>query len=291
MKHKLQLKSSDVEIYKLMTENSALKTKLINLEENLDKKGDTIEKLTEELNNSIKNFSDANDNLKIELNLKEKSYSSLIKDYHNTASILNNLQVELEKNKFLSNKLENDLEEMKLKNSILDKENMDLKANNENIQTKLKGKDCEVDILAKKLKETELKALDYKLSKQIFNVRYNYLKMQLDGSLIMKKEDNNYYFVIENKASTRTFNFLEVDLRGDFNDQNKIYIRFLRDNKEEEYFYQDVNKIMDYFEDFRRKAIEVSSMYLDNKSNISNNPQEQKRKVVAKEKIKNLLEF
>lgn len=291
MKHKLELKSSDVEIYKLMTENSALKTKLINLEENLDKKGDTIEKLKEELNNSAKNYSDSIDNLKIELNLKEKSYSTLIKDYHNTTSILNNLEIEFEKNKFLKNKLENDLEEMKLKLSILDKENIELKGENENIKTKLKGKDCEVDILVKKLKETELKALDYKLSKQVFNVRYNYLKMQIDGSFIMKKEDNNYYFVIENKTSTRTFTFLEVDLRGDYNDPYKIFVRFLRENKEEEYFYQDVNTIMDYFEDFRRKAIEVSSMYLDNKSTNINSQQEPKRKVVAKEKIKNLLEF
>jgi len=291
MKHKLELKSSDVEIYKLMTENSALKTKLINLEENLDKKADTIEKIKEELSNSVKNYTDSIDNLKIELSLKEKSYSTLIKDYHNTASILNNIEIELEKNKFLTKKLENDLQEMKLKRSFLDKENMELKAENESMKTKLKGKDCEVDILAKKLKETELKALDYKLSKQIFNVRYNYLKMPMDGSFIMKKEDNNYYFVIENKTSTRIFTFLEVDLRGDNNDPNKIFVRFLKDNKEEEYYYQDINNITDYFEDFRRKAIEVSSMYLDSKSNSISIQQEPKKKVVAKEKIKNLLEF
>ena len=291
MKYKLELKSSDVEIYKLMTENSALKTKLINLEENLDKKADTIEKLKEELNNSAKNYTDVVDNLKIQLNLKEKSYSTLIKDYYNTTSILNNLEIELEKNKFLANRLYKDIEEMKAKHNFVDKENMDLKAENENIKTKLKGKDCEVDILAKKLKETELKVLDYKLSKQIFNVRYNYLKMQIDGSFIMKKEENNYYFVIENKTSTRTLNFLEIDLRGDYNDPNKIFVRFLRDNKEEEYFYNDVNKIIDYFEDFRRKAIEVSSMFLDNKANNSNIQQDPKRKVVTKEKIKNLLEF
>jgi hypothetical protein len=291
MKYKLELKSSDVEIYKLMTENSALKTKLINLEENLDKKADTIEKLKEELNNSAKNYTDVIDNLKIQLNLKEKSYSTLIKDYYNTTSILNNLEIELEKNKFLANRLYKDIEEMKVKHNVVDKENIDLKAENENIKTKLKGKDCEVDILAKKLKETELKVLDYKLSKQIFNVRYNYLKIQIDGSFIMKKEENNYYFVIENKTSTRTLNFLEVDLRGDYNDPNKIFVRFLRDNKEEEYFYNDVNKIIDYFEDFRRKAIEVSSMFLDNKANNSNIQQDPKRKVVTKEKIKNLLEF
>lgn len=291
MKYKLELKSSDVEIYKLMTENSALKTKLINLEENLDKKSDTIEKLKEEINNNSKSFTDKIDNLKIQLNFKEKSYCTLIKDYHNTTSIMSNLEIELEKNKFLTNKLENDLDEMKMKLGITNKENIELKAENENLKTKVKGKDCEVDILAKKLKETELKALDYKLSKQIFNVKYNYLKMLMDGSFIMKKEDNNYYFMIENKTSTRTFSFLEIDLRGDYNDPNKIFVRFLKDNIEEEYFYQDVNKIMDYFEDFRRKAIEISSMYMDNKTLNANNQKETKRRVVAKEKIKNLLEF
>jgi len=292
MKHKLELKSSDVEIYKLMTENSSLKTKLINLEENLDKKSDIIEKLKEEANNITKNYTDIIDNLKIELSSKEKSYSTLIKDYHNTASILNNIEIELEKNKFLKVKLEKELDDMKINNCIISKEVIELKTENENLKTKLKGKECEVDILAKKLKETESKALDYKLSKQIFNVKYNYLKMQMDGSFIMKKEDNQYFFVIENKTSTRTLSFLDVDLRGDYNDPYKIFVRFLRENKEEEYYHNDINKIVEYFEDFRRKAIEFSVIYQDNKSSNTNvTQQESKRKIVAKEKIKNLLEI
>jgi len=292
MKCKLELKSSDVEIYKLMTENTSLKTKLINLEENLDKKADIIEKLKEDNNIYSNNSNNTIDNLKIELNTKERSYSILIKDYHSTTLILNSLEVELEKNKVLSSKLESDFQEMIFKYNSLDRENLYLKTENENLKTKLKGKDCEVDILVKKLKETESKALELKLSKQTFNVKYNYLKMQMDGSIIMKKEDNNYYFVIVNTTTTRTFNFLEIDLRSDHTDSHKVYVRFLNENKEEEYYYyEEIDKIMEFFEDFRRKAIELNNSYMDLRKASNVSQSEPKKKVIAKEKIRNLLEF
>lgn len=295
IKYKLELKSSDVEIYKLMTENSALKSKLVNLEENLDKKNEIIDKLKEELNLSGKTLNDNIDSLKIELNLKEKSYTNLIKDYYQSTAILANTQTELEKKVYLLNKLQGDLEELRFKVKGNEREILEVKRENETLVIEKKGKQCEVDILAKKLKETELKALDYKLSKQIFHVKYNYLKMTMDGSILMKKEDNDYYFAIENKASTRTFSFLEIDIRADYNDPYKFFIRLLKENKEEEYFSNDVATIIEYFEDFRKKAIEVSEMYRDGDSNIKRTESKisnaSTRKPVAKEKIRNLLEF
>ena len=293
IKHKLELKSQDVEIYKLMTENSSLKTKLINLEENLEKKSEIIEKLNEEITSSAKNLIDNIDSLKIDLTLKEKSYTILIKDYHSTAGILHNIQEDLEKCRFMNKKADSDLEEMKFKYNNTEKEVIELKIENENLKTKIKGKECEVDILHRKLKDTESMALEYKLSKQIFNVRYNYLKMYMDGMIIMKKEDNYFYFLIENKTSTRTFTFLDVDLRRDFNDPLKFFVRFLKENKEEEYYYNDVNKIFDFFEDFRRKTIENSEIYQENESKIVETKQnnENKKKVVVHKKINNLFEF
>ena len=289
IKNKLQLNSQEVELYRLMSENSALKTKQINLEENFENKKEYVKKLKEEIKNLNKNSSDELDDLKIELNLKEKSYMNLIKDYHNTTEILFNIECDLEQKKFLLKKTEDDLEQIKFNMNKIEKEKFELKNDYEKVKVQLKGKECEVDILVKKLKDTEMKALDFKLSKQIFNVKYNYLSMVIDGCIIMEKEDGSYYFIIENKTATRTFSFLEIDIRPDSEDESKFYVKFLKENIEEEYYIEDVNKFMEYFEDFRRKAIEITGARSFNGSeNLVN---EEKKKVIVKNKMRNLLEF
>jgi len=272
-----------------MSENSALKTKQINLEENFENKKEYVKKLKEEIKNLNKNSSDELDDLKIELNLKEKSYMNLIKDYHNTTEILFNIECDLEQKKFLLKKTEDDLEQIKFNMNKIEKEKFELKNDYEKVKVQLKGKECEVDILVKKLKDTEMKALDFKLSKQIFNVKYNYLSMVIDGCIIMEKEDGSYYFIIENKTATRTFSFFEIDIRPDSEDESKFYVKFLKENIEEEYYIEDVNKFMEYFEDFRRKAIEITGARSFNGSeNLVN---EEKKKVIVKNKMRNLLEF
>ena len=289
IKNKLQLNSQEVELYRLMSENSALKTKQINLEENFENKKEYVKKLKEEIKNLNKNSSDELDDLKIELNLKEKSYMNLIKDYHNTTEILFNIECDLEQKKFLLKKTEDDLEQIKFNMNKIEKEKFELKNDYEKVKVQLKGKECEVDILVKKLKDTEMKALDFKLSKQIFNVKYNYLSMVIDGCIIMEKEDGSYYFIIENKTATRTFSFFEIDIRPDSEDESKFYVKFLKENIEEEYYIEDVNKFMEYFEDFRRKAIEITGARSFNGSeNLVN---EEKKKVIVKNKMRNLLEF
>jgi hypothetical protein len=289
IKNKLQLNSQEVELYKLMSENSALKTKQINLEENYENKKEYIKKLKEEINNLHKHSTDKLDDLKIELNLKEKSYMHLIKDYHNTTDILYNIEVDNEKKKFLLNKTEEDFAQIKFNVIKLEKEKFEIKNESEKIKIQLKGKECEVDILVKKLKETEMKALDFKLSKQTFNVKYNYLSMSIDGCILMEKEDGLYYFVIENKTATRTFKFMDVDLRSDYEDQTKFYVKFVKENLEEEYYYEDVGNLIEYFEDFRRKAIENSENRSYNGSESLGT--EEKKKVIVKNKMRNLLEF
>lgn len=289
IKNKLQLNSQEIELYKLMSENSALKTKQINLEENVENKKEYVKKLKEEIKNLNKNSADKLDDLKIELNLKEKSYMNLIKDYHNTTEILYNFECELEKKKFLLNKTEEDLAQIKFNMIKLEKEKFEVKNEYENLKIQLKGKECEVDILVKKLKETEMKALDFKLSKQIFNVKYYYLNMTIDGCIVMEKEDGLYYFIIENKTATRTFKFLDVDLRSDYQEENKFYVKNLKENIEEEYYYEDVGKLIEYFEDFRRKAIENNENRSNNESDNLEN--EEKKKVIVKNKMRNLLEF
>jgi hypothetical protein len=291
IKNKLQLNSQEVELYKLMSENSSLKTKQINLEEKFENKKEYIKKLKEEINNLSKNSSDKLDDLKIELNLKEKSYMNLIKDYHNTTEILYNIEIELEKKKVLLSKTEEDFEQIKYNIIKIEKENFEIKNDYEKLKVQLKGKECEVDILAKKLKETEMKALDFKLTKQIFNVKYNYLTMTIDGCIIMEKEKENgsYYFVIENKTSTRTFKFIDVDIWSDNNDKNKFFVKFLNNNSQEEYYYEDVHNLIEYFEDFRRKSLEnIDARSFNGTENLVI---EEKKKVIVKNKMRNLLEF
>jgi hypothetical protein len=289
IRNKLQLNSQEVELYKLMSENSSLKTKQINLEEKFENKKEYIKKLKEEINNLSKNSADKLDDLKIELNLKEKSYMNLIKDYHNTTEILFNIQIELEKKKVLLIKTEEDFDQLKFNLIKIEKENFEIKNDYEKLKIQLKGKECEVDILAKKLKETEMKALDFKLTKQIFNIKYNYLTMTIDGCIKMEKEDGNYYFVIENKTSTRTFKFIDIDIWNDNNEKNKFFIKFLSNNTQEEYYYEDVNKLIEYFEDFRRKSLEIIDVNSFN--GTENLVIEEKKKVIVKNKMRNLLEF
>jgi hypothetical protein len=257
---KFDAKSIEVQFYKLSTENSSLRTKLANAEEKLEKILEQNEKLKAEKLENEKINKQNSDLINSELSTKNGSLKTLLKDYYNTTKTLNLNLDDLNKAKFFNRKYEDDIASLQKKLRSQENELVDLRVENESMRTRIKGNDAELENTRRKLKEYENKISEIRLSKQVFDVTYYYMNsVSMVGKFIMMREGEKFVFIIENRTSSRKLSFVDIDLRRDLKDPAKLYVRFVKDNTEEEYYSGELNKIFEYFEDFRKKSIELST--------------------------------
>jgi len=277
---KFDAKSQEIQFFKISTENSHLKSKIINLEEKYEKLSDFNSSLKMDKSENEKLFKLSTDTLKTELNLKNNSYNTLLKDYQKTCHLLNRITEDLEKSKYFNTKYEKEGLGIDKKLRELDMQNIDLKSENQGLIANIKGNEIELDSKRQKLREFEAKIEEYKLSKQVFDVSYIYLKVYMKAQITFQKEDGNYFVYVANRLATRKFTFLDLDLSVDPQENTKLILKFMRDNTQEEYFTNEIQKLLTSYEEYRKRAIEVTdfSFKPGDKSNTA-----KKKKNVEKE--------
>jgi hypothetical protein len=277
---KFDNKSAEIQSYKLSSENSSLKTKLANAEEKVEKLLEQYEKLKKEI---LENDKANKQNLELmnsELTFKNSSYKTLLKDYQNTVKSLQVCLDDLNKAKYFNKKYEDDISILDKKVRNTEHDLIELRAENDGIKIRLKGNENELETNRRKIKEYEAKLNDIRLSKQVFDVTYYYMSsLSIVGKFIMQREGETYIFTIENRTSSRRLTFLDIDLRRDVKDGTKLYVRFIKENNEEEYYSNEINKIFEYYEDFRKKTIEIST---ENQMRNRKESKENEKKVYAK---------
>jgi hypothetical protein len=277
---KFDSKSIEVQFYKISTENSTLRSKLANAEERIEKILEQNEKMKTERHELERTNKHNYDLLSHELSVKNNSYKVILKDYQGATKSLQVTLDDLGKARYFNKKYEEDISALERKVKTIEKELIELKAENEGMRLRMRGNESELENTKRKLKEYENKFNEIRLGKQVFDVTYYYLNsLPLVGKLIMVKEGEAFFFIVENKSSSKKVSFLDVDIRRDIKDSHKIYIKYIKDNSEEEYYSNEINKIFESFDDFRKKSIELSTeIEMRNKKESKEN----ERKVNAK---------
>lgn len=278
---KYDSKTLEIQFYKVSTENSSLRKKIINYEEKIERLNESNEKFKTQKSESEKLYTDSLSLLKKELEFKNNSYNTLLKDYHNTIQILTHSEEDLEKNKTFNIKYEKEILVLEKKIKNLENELINYKADNQGLITRIKGNESELEINRKKIKDIESKLSEHKLSKQVFEVTYIYLRMPLEGRITFQKEGEQYSVLIHNRTATRKYSLLDLDIFRDPNENNKIIVKFIKENNQEEYFCNDLQRFFEYFEEFKKKAIESSDYTSRKKVDITNS--EKKRVRVEKQ--------
>lgn len=278
---KYDSKTLEIQFYKISTENSSLRKKIINYEEKIERLNESNEKFKTQKSESEKLYTDSLSLLKKELEFKNNSYNTLLKDYHNTIQILTHSEEDLEKNKTFNIKYEKEILVLEKKIKNLENELINYKADNQGLITRIKGNESELEINRKKIKDIESKLSEHKLSKQVFEVTYIYLRMPLEGRITFQKEGEQYSVLIHNRTATRKYSLLDLDIFRDPNENNKIIVKFIKENNQEEYFCNDLQRFFEYFEEFKKKAIESSDYSSRKKVDITNS--EKKRVRVEKQ--------
>jgi hypothetical protein len=251
----------DLQFYKIVNENSSHKTKLLNAEEKIEKLLETIEKLKADKIEVDKNNKINIDLIQSELNFKNNSYKQLIQDYENTNKVLQNNLEQLKKANYFSKNYEEEFKKSERRKNEIEKELIEIKSQSEGLKMRLKGNESELEINRKKIIDYEFKLDEYRLSKQVFDITYYYMSsLPVTGRIIMMREGENFVLSIENRTSSRKCSFLEIDILKDNKDATKIYLRFLRENTEEEYFTNEIDRLLEFFNDFKRRAIESNEI-------------------------------
>jgi hypothetical protein len=277
---KYDVKSQEIQFFKISTENSHLKSKLINLEEKHERLSDQFQTLKNEKGEIEKLFKLSIDTLKTELNIKNSSYNTLLKDYQSTCQTLNRITEELEKARYFNSKYEKESLAIDKKLRELDNQTIELRSENQGLQVRIKGNEIELEANRQKIKENEAKIEEFKLSKQVFDVNYIYLKVYMKAQITFQKEENNFFIHISNRMATRKFTFMDLDIVVDQQENTKIIVKFVRDNTQEEYFSNETQKLLQSYDDYRKRAIEVTD-FSTKKTEKTNT--EKKKKNVEKE--------
>jgi chromosome segregation ATPase len=285
---KYDQKSLELQFHKISSENSSLRSKLLNSDEKVEKLLEQVEALKNENSDMEKNFTTSLDLIKKELSFKENSYKTLIKDYQNTLQTLTNTQDTLEKANYFNQKYENDFKDIEKKYKICEKDVISLSSENEGFKSRMKGQEIELESLRRKVRESEAKLAEYKLSRQVFNVTYSYMRMSISAHIIMQKEGEIYQFLIENSSGTRKFSYLDVDMRKDDNDINKVIVKIIKLNTEEEFFTNEAVRMLEMFTEFKKRVIEVTDF---SKVNITEKENVEKKVKQTEKKLKNFLEI
>ena len=269
----------DITIHKISMENTSLKSSLLSYEEK-------VKSLTEENNTLLNDKKELQGQIDSTLSMKnnviksiKESYDNLIGDFVKMTSLYNESKKQISE---LSNdniNLKNDIKDVQSSNINLEKQVIDLTSELEGIKKRNASYSYEVSSLKKELKNLEKIISDYKLAKQIFNVTYNYMSLTLNGNIIIEKEGDSFSFIIENRTATRKFSFLDVEITIDSGDPTKLILKFIKGGEIEEYYTKEAKRLLETFNDFKRKVIEMTDETSDVKS-----IKESQEKVVKTEK-------
>ena len=264
------LKSEDkaeIQIHKISSENTSLKTSLLNYEETISSLSNTNKMLLAEKNEIEKKFEEFEKKNKILVKAIRESHENMLKEFTTLSTQYALAKKRIEEISAENISLKKEVEESQKKNLSLESKIVELTSEVESLKNRNSAYNYEVSTLKKDLKNYEKIISDYKLSKQVFNVNYNYMSLTLNGNIIIEKEGNGFSFIIENRTATRKFSFLDVDLFLDQNDPSKVTIKFNRDDVTEEYFTREAKRLVETFADFKKKVIEMTDSTSTAKTN------------------------
>ena len=264
---KLNTDKIRVDYHRISCENVSIKVKLYNLEEKFDLITKDNELLLKEKENMEKNLQEKNNFCQNILSKMKNSYDKLVK---NLTKISNNYHESTKKimelSKFKINK-EKEIKELNITNTVLEKENMTLKSENEAMRKRIQTNEYQINSLKNEIKDLEKTIAENKFSKKVFFVSYTYLSVPMNGNITIEKDVNgNFYFIIENRTSTRKLSFLDVDVTIDPNYKNKIIVNLLKAKIKEEYTTSEAKILVDTFNEFKKKVIELTDIGSETKS-------------------------
>ena len=256
----------------------------MNLEERIDLLTKENENLLKEKENLEKNIQEKNDfyqnifkKTKISYDKLVQNLSKISKNYHESTKKI------MELSKYKLNK-ENEIKELNITNTLLEKENMTLKAENESMRKRIQTNEYQINSLKNEIKDLEKTIAENKFSKRVFFVSYTYLSVPMNGNITIDKDVNgNFCFIIENRTSTRKLSFLDVDVTIDPNYKNKIIVNLLKSKMKEEYTTSEAKVLVETFNEFKKKVIELSDVASETKSMHDNNEKINK----AQQKVNN----
>ena len=274
-----------VDYYRITCENVAMRVKLLNLEEKIElisKNNESLIKEKESLEKNIKEKNEFYQNLmkkmKNSYDKLVKNLSKLSKNYHESTKKI------MELSKYKLNK-ENEIKELNITNTVLEKENLTLKAENEGMRKRIQTNEYQINSLKNEIKDLEKTIAENKFSKRVFFVSYTYLSVPMSGNITIEKDiKGNFNFIIENRTSTRKMSFLDVDVTIDPNYKNKIIVNLLKAKIKEEYITSEAKVLVETFNEFKKKVIELTDVGSENKSLHGAN----EKIIEAQQKINNL---
>ena len=274
-----------VDYYRITCENVAMKVKLLNLEEKIELISKNNEDLINEKENLEKNIKEKNEFYQNILKKMKNSYDKLVKNlsklsknYHESTKKI------MELSKYKLNK-ENEIKELNITNTVLEKENLTLKAENEGMRKRIQTNEYQINSLKNEIKDLEKTIAENKFSKRVFFVSYTYLSVPMSGNITIEKDiKGNFNFIIENRTSTRKMSFLDVDVTIDPNYKNKIIVNLLKAKIKEEYITSEAKVLVETFNEFKKKVIELTDVGSENKSLHGAN----EKIIEAQQKINNL---
>ena len=274
-----------VDYYRITCENVAMRVKLLNLEEKIELISKNNESLINEKESLEKNIKEKNEFYQNILKKMKNSYDNLVKNlsklsknYHESTKKI------MELSKYKLNK-ENEIKELNITNTVLEKENLTLKAENEGMRKRIQTNEYQINSLKNEIKDLEKTIAENKFSKRVFFVSYTYLSVPMSGNITIEKDvKGNFNFIIENRTSTRKMSFLDVDVTIDPNYKNKIIVNLLKAKIKEEYITSEAKVLVETFNEFKKKVIELTDVGSENKSLHGAN----EKIIEAQQKINNL---
>ena len=274
-----------VDYYRITCENVAMRVKLLNLEEKIELISKNNESLIKEKESLEKNIKEKNEFYQNILKKMKNSYDKLVKNlsklsknYHKSTKKI------MELSKYKLNK-ENEIKELNITNTVLEKENLTLKAENEGMRKRIQTNEYQINSLKNEIKDLEKTIAENKFSKRVFFVSYTYLSVPMSGNITIEKDvKGNFNFIIENRTSTRKMSFLDVDVTIDPNYKNKIIVNLLKAKIKEEYITSEAKVLVETFNEFKKKVIELTDVGSENKSLHGAN----EKIIEAQQKINNL---
>ena len=274
-----------VDYYRITCENVSMRVKLLNLEEKIELISKNNESLIKEKESLEKNIKEKNEFYQNILKKMKNSYDKLVKNlsklsknYHESTKKI------MELSKYKLNK-ENEIKELNITNTVLEKENLTLKAENEGMRKRIQTNEYQINSLKNEIKDLEKTIAENKFSKRVFFVSYTYLSVPMSGNITIEKDiKGNFNFIIENRTSTRKMSFLDVDVTIDPNYKNKIIVNLLKAKIKEEYITSEAKVLVETFNEFKKKVIELTDVGSENKSLHGAN----EKIIEAQQKINNL---
>ena len=274
-----------VDYYRITCENITMRVKLLNLEEKIESISKNNDNLLNEKETLEKNIKEKNEFYQNVLKKMKNSYDKLVKtlyklskNYHESTKKI------MELSKYKMNK-ENEIKELNITNTVLEKENLTLKAENEGMRKRIQTNEYQINSLKNEIKELEKTIAENKFSKRVFFVSYTYLSVPMSGNITIEKDvKGNFNFIIENRTSTRKLSFLDVDVTIDPNYKNKIIVNLLKAKIKEEYITSEAKVLVETFNEFKKKVIELTDVGSENKSIHGTN----EKIIEAQQKINNL---